>query len=222
MPTDSSAALWADVDSLLASTLLHEPPEIAAAADRAAAAGLPAIAVSPAQGKFLELLVRLTRPARVLELGTLAGYSTLWLARALPPAAHLTTLELNPDHAAVARANFAAAHHADRITVLVGPALDLLPTLTPPFDLIFIDADKPSSPAYLHHALRLAAPGALIILDNVIRDGSVLNPADDASRGVREALRLIGSHPRLAATALQTVGLKGYDGFALAVVLPTA
>lgn len=184
-------------------------------------AGLPAIAVSAQQGKFLSLLATATRATRILEIGTLGGYSTLWLARAVGPAGSVVTLEYEPNHAAVARANLDRAGVGERVQILVGPALETLPTLSgEPFDLVFIDADKENNVGYLNWAVELSRPGAVIVVDNVIRDGAILDPesGDETARGSREVLELMGEHPRLQAAALQTVGVKGWDGFALAVV----
>jgi predicted O-methyltransferase YrrM len=190
----------------------------------AAAAGLPAIAVSPSQGKFLHILAKAIGATRILELGTLAGYSAIWLARALPPNGRLVTVELDPAHAAVARASFERAGLAARVDLRVGAALDVLAALeaskTVPFDLVFIDADKGNYPEYLERAIRLCRPGSLIVADNVVRDGEVMNAssADPAVIAVRRFMQLLSNDRRLTATALQTVGVKGYDGFAFALV----
>jgi predicted O-methyltransferase YrrM len=182
-------------------------------------AGLPSISVTPLQGRLLSLLARATGARRILEVGTLGGYSTIWLARALPPDGRLVTLEANPHHADTARANLLAAGLADRVSVLVGPALDTLPSVEGPFDLTFVDADKPNNAAYLDWAIRLSRPGALIVLDNVVRQGAIVSDdPDDNARGTRDALALLGSDPRVEATAVQTVNGKGWDGFAVAVV----
>jgi predicted O-methyltransferase YrrM len=191
-----------------------------------AGAALPAHDVSPAQGKLLHLLARLVGARRILEIGTLGGHSAAWLARALPADGLLITLEADPHHAAVARANLERAGLASLVEVHVGCALDTLPLLAGagrgPFDLIFIDADKRSNVDYLDWALALARPGAAIVIDNVVRDGRVLDATsdDDAVRGVRRLLERLASEPRLSATALQTVGGKGWDGFVLAIVNP--
>jgi len=208
----------AEVDRYIAERLIPDDPSWVLAAN--AAAGLPAIDVSPAQGKFLALLARMTGARRVLEVGTLGGYSTVWIARALPEGGRLTTLEAHPHHAEVARANLAAAGLSDRVGLIEGAAKDTLATLDGPFDLVFIDADKPGNPTYLAEAIRLGRPGTVIVIDNVIRDGQVIEAQSrDASvQGSRAAFDLIAGHPRLMATALQTVGAKGWDGFALAVV----
>jgi predicted O-methyltransferase YrrM len=211
---------WSEVDRYLAETLLPPDPVLDAALAAADAAGLPAIDVSPLQGQFLQLLARLAGARRILELGTLAGYSAIWLARALPPGGRLISLELEARYAEVARANLARAGFADVAEVLVGPALETLPRLEGPFDLIFIDADKSGYPEYLEWALRLARPGTLIVGDNTVRGGRVADPASrDANvQGARRFHELIAADPRLTATALQTVGVKGHDGFTLALV----
>lgn len=210
-----------DVDALLDDLLAEEDPALTAALAASDEAGLPAIAVSAQQGKFLNLLVTATRATRVLEIGTLGGYSTIWLARAVGPEGSVVTLEYEPKHAAVARANLDRAGAGDRVQILVGAALDTLPTLSrEPFDLVFIDADKENNVSYVNWAVKLCRPGSVIVVDNVIREGAILRPRpDDATaRGSRDALELMGEHPRLRAAALQTVGVKGWDGFALAVV----
>ena len=213
---------WSAVDAYLAERLV--PPD--AALDDAlaanAAAGLPPHDVSPLQGKFLHLVARMIGARRVLEIGTLGAVSTIWFARALGEGGRVVTLEADPRHAAVARANLARAGVAERVDLRVGPALDSLPALVgePPFDLVFIDADKPNNPHYLAWALRLTRRGGVIIGDNVVRDGALVDPAspDDRVRGVRAFFDGIAAEPRLSATALQTVGGKGWDGFALALV----
>ncbi|MEU2558287.1 O-methyltransferase [Streptomyces longispororuber] len=213
---------WTAVDTYFADLLTPEDEALAHAQRTSEAAGLPPIAVTPAQGKFLHLLALLTPARRILEIGTLGGYSTIWLARALPAGGHLVTLEYAPAHAAVARANLAHAG-LDKVTELrTGPALDSLAALhaegADPFDLVFIDADKVNNARYLEWALKLTRPGSLIVLDNVVRGGRVADPAaadEPDIRGTHEALELVASHPRLDGTAVQTVGAKGYDGFAL-------
>jgi predicted O-methyltransferase YrrM len=198
---------WVEVDRFITEQWLDEP-----AVDRA---DLPPHDVSPPQGALLELLARAVDARAILELGTLAGYSTLWLARALPPDGRLVTLESDPHVAEVARRNL-----PEHVELIVGRALEILPGLSGPFDLIFIDADKRSNARYLHEVLRLSRPGTLIVADNVIRGGAVLDAAtDDPSvRGVREFFDAVAAEPRLRATAIQTVGCKGYDGLALALV----
>jgi predicted O-methyltransferase YrrM len=199
-----------DVDRYITERLLGDEPAI----DHA---DLPAADVTAPQGALLELLARLAGARRILEIGTLAGYSTIWLARALPPGGRLVTLEIDPHCAEVARRNLA---HLNSVELIVGPALDTLPRLAGPFDLIFIDADKRNNPAYLDWALRLSRPGTLIVADNVIRGGAVADPGSDdpTVQGVRGFFDALAAEPRLRATAIQTVGAKGYDGFALALV----
>jgi predicted O-methyltransferase YrrM len=220
-----SEETWTAVDGYIENLFLLDDPMLSAALADSAAAGLPEIAVSPAQGKLLMLLARTAGARRILEIGTLGGYSAIWLARALPADGKLVTLELSPLHAGVARANVARAGLAERVEVRVGPAVESLAQLAAegaaPFDLIFIDADKPSYVAYLEGSLPLARPGALIIADNVVRQGRVLDAAsDDANaQGARRFNERLAADPRLSAVILQTVGSKGYDGFAIAVVL---
>lgn len=211
-----SAPAWGDLDRWITRTIAPDPFEGALRAS--AEAGLPAYDVSPAQGALLEVLARSVRAERVLEVGTLAGYSALWLARS---GARVVTLEVSEAHARVARANFARAGLADRIELVVGSAADTLPSIEGPFDLVFVDADKPSNPLYLEHALRVARVGALIVVDNVVREGRVLDgSSDDPSvRGVRALFDRVEREPRLRATAIQTVGAKGHDGFLIATVL---
>jgi len=219
-----SQQLWTAVDSYIVDTLIPHDPGLDAVLQANAAAGLPAIDVAPNQGKFLHLLARIQGAKRILEIGTLGGYSTIWLARALPPDGRLVTLEFDPKHAKVAAANIENASLARIVEIRVGSALDSLAQLQregcPPFDLIFIDADKPNNPGYLEWSLRLSRPGTIIIGDNVIRDGAVTDPEDPDPRvqGVRNFIQMMAEDPRLDATALQTVGSKGYDGFTLAVV----
>nr|WP_231505333.1 O-methyltransferase [Cellulomonas sp. URHE0023] len=187
----------------------------------AVAAGLPDIAVAPNQGKLLHLLAQAVGARRILEVGTLGGYSTVWLARALPVGGSLTTLEISPEHAAVASDSLVRAGLGDVASVVVGPAVDTLDRLiaedTEPFDLVFIDADKESIPGYLDQTLALTRPGSLVIVDNVVRGGGVLDPSHPDARvqGVRTMVDLLTSHPRYDSTVIQTVGAKGYDGFAL-------
>lgn len=212
----------ADVDAVLDRTLVGHDPALAAALQSSEAAGLPAIAVSAQQGKFLTVLAKAVRARRVLEIGTLGGYSTIWLARAVGPEGTVVTLEYDPKHAEVAEANLDRAGLGDRVEVVVGPALETLPTLGgDPFDLVFIDADKKNNAAYLKWAIELCHPGSTILVDNVIRDGAILesdsaNPDDHG--GTTETLQLMGEHPRLESAAIQTTGVKGWDGFAIAVV----
>ncbi len=209
-----SNAGWTAIDALIADMLLGDDP--ASAREASHAAGLPDIAVSRPQARFLELMVRVTGARAVLEVGTLGGYSAIVMARALPPGGRLVTIEIDPHHADVAAANFAAAGVADRVDLRVGRAADLLPTLSPPFDLAFIDADKPSNCLYLREALRLVRPGGLIIVDNVVREGAILAPADANAEGARAVIALAGSLG-LRATVLQTVGEKKWDGMLLVV-----
>jgi predicted O-methyltransferase YrrM len=224
MASDDPSPAWLAVDALLESTLGGEPVELREAAARCASAGLPPIAVTPMQGRLLALLTRLVRARRVLEVGTLGGYSTLWLARGLEASGRITTIELDPARAAVAQANFDAAGESGRIELHVGAALDVLPRLSEggaaPFQLSFIDADKENSAAYFEWAVRLSGSGSVIIVDNVVRAGAILNADDvDASvRGSRRVLEVIGRTPGIASAAIQTVGAKGYDGFAIVLV----
>ncbi|MUL67419.1 methyltransferase [Mycobacterium sp. CBMA 234] len=211
------------VDEMFNRVLRTEDDALAATRQSAVAAGMPAIEVSAQHGKLLSLLATASRATRVLEIGTLAGYSTINLARGVGPTGRVITLEFDPRHAEIARANFQAAGVADRVDVLVGAALDTLPLLAErdeQFDFFFIDADKENNSAYVEWAVRLAVPGALIVVDNVTRMGRVLDPADDdlQARGVRDMLELMGNHPRLETAAIQTVGTKGWDGFAVARV----
>ncbi|MFD7702927.1 O-methyltransferase [Streptomyces caelestis] len=223
----SESQLWHEVDDYFTGRLLPEAPDdaLAAALRDSDAAGLPPIAVSPLQGKLLQLLAQVQGARHILEIGTLGGYSTIWLGRALPADGRLISLEYDPGRAEVAVRNIARAGLDRQVEVRVGAALDSLPELAdenpPPFDLVFIDADKANNPRYVEWALRLTSTGSLIVLDNVVRGGRVADPdnTDPDVVGTRAALDLIGSHPRLSGTALQTVGAKDYDGFALARVL---
>ncbi|MFB7976937.1 O-methyltransferase [Streptomyces vinaceus] len=213
---------WTAVDDYFDGLLVEEDAALVAANADAEAAGLPAHQVAPNQGKLLHLLARIRGARTVLEIGTLGGYSTIWLARALPAGGRLVTLEVDPHCADVAEANIARSGLADVVDLRRGPALELLPHLTDlaPFDLVFIDADKPSNPDYLTWALELTGPGSVIIGDNVVRDGAVVDPdsTDPRVQGVRRFTELIAEHPNLTATALQTVGSKGYDGLVMALV----
>lgn len=215
---------WAEVDAWLATHLVPPDAALGAALAANAAAGLPAIDVSPLQGKLLYLLARITGARKILELGTLGGYSTIWLARALPADGLVVTVEASPLHAAVARANFARAGLAARIAIREGAALDILPALeregVGPFDLVFIDADKENNRDYLASAIRLGRKGSVIVADNVVREGEIVatDSADPGVRGIRNFFDLLAAEPRLSATAIQTVGTKGWDGFALAVL----
>jgi predicted O-methyltransferase YrrM len=215
---------WTAVDRYITDLLVPPDPALDAALAASAAAGLPAIHVSPNQGKLLHLLARVTGARSILEVGTLGGYSTIWLARALPAGGRLVTLEADPKHAEVARANIAAAGLADMVELRLGPAQETLPQLAAegrgPFDLVFIDADKPSTPDYFGWALRLSRRGSLIVVDNVVRKGAVADPASDdpSVQGVRRFYERLAAEPGVSATAVQTVGDKGHDGFAVALV----
>lgn len=213
---------WSAVDSYLIDALIPQDPLLSQVLANNQRAGLPAFDVAANQGQFLALLVRMVRAQRVLEIGTLGGYSTIWMARELPEDGELLTLEADPRHAAVARENLRLAGVDKQVTLREGPALQTLESLgdRPPFDLIFIDADKPSNPDYLRWALRYSRPRTLIIGDNVVRDGEVVNPRseDDRVQGVRRFIEMMARDPRLTVTALQTVGSKGWDGFTLAWV----
>ncbi|WP_416960757.1 O-methyltransferase [Streptomyces sp. Agncl-13] len=224
----SESQVWDDVDDYFIGQLTPDDEVLEAALRDSEAAGLPQIAVSAAEGKLLHLLAQIQGASRILEIGTLGGYSTIWLARALPADGRLISLEYSPKHAEVATRNLARAGFDKIVEVRVGPALESLAELAAetaenpaPFDLVFIDADKANNPHYVEWALKLTRPGSLIIVDNVVRGGRVADP-DNASpdvQGTRTAIELIGSHARLSGTAIQTVGKKGYDGFALARVL---
>jgi predicted O-methyltransferase YrrM len=216
---------WSAVDRYITSLLVGPDSAQDATLRANREAGLPAIEVTPNQGKLLHLLARLTGARRILEIGALGGFSTIWLARALPPDGRLITLEANPKHAEVARANIERAGLGDIVEVRVGKALDTLPEVAAeghgPFDLIFIDADKPNNPAYLEWAMKLSRPGSVIVVDNVVRGGALVDDGDDESvRGSRQLFEMLAAEPRLSATAIQTVGDKGYDGFAIALVNP--
>jgi predicted O-methyltransferase YrrM len=213
--------LSTQVDKYLGELLVPSDTILDAALRAGMDASMPQIQVTPAQGKFLYLLAQIQGARRILEVGTLVGYSTIWLARALPPDGRLVSLELNPDHAKVARTNLRRAGFDSIAEVRVGSALDSLSVLAEeaggPFDLVFIDADKEHSPEYVTFALRLSRPGTVIVVDNVVRQGAVIDATtrDPSVRGIRRMFELIAQEPRLEATALQTVGLKGYDGFAM-------
>ena len=220
--------IWTEVDNYICQLLVPGDPALQSALRASDAAGLPAIQVSPAQGKFLNLQARVMNASNILELGTLGGYSTIWLARALPPNGSVITVDANPKHAEVARSNVAFAGLSDRVEFRVGPALEVLPQLARegrgPFDFIFLDANKSDMPEYFDWALRLSRRGSLIIADNVIRDGKVLDVSstDADIQGVRRFNERLAAEKRVSATELQTVGSKGYDGFAMAVVLADA
>lgn len=219
--------LWAKVDRYFVDLLtpVHADDKPNAALQANKNAGLPAIDVSRLQGKFLDLLVRISGARSILEIGTLGGYSTIWLASALPEGGRIVTLEYDPHHAEVARKNLRNAGVLDRVDLLVGQAIDSLPTLKKtaavPFDLIFIDADKESYPEYLQWSLKLSRPGTVIVADNVVREGKVVQAEcdDPLVQGVRRFTEMMAAEPRLSATVLQTVGIKGYDGLSIAVVL---
>jgi len=212
--------IWDKVDRYLEEKLVQSDAALEAALAASDKAGLPAIAVSPSHGKLLWILARLVGAKRILEIGTLGGYSAIWMARALPAGGRLITLEAVDKHAQVAKANIAKAALEKQVEIRVGPALDTLPTLQGPFDLSFIDADKQSNAEYFSWALRLSRPGSLIVVDNVVRDGRVIDARSrDASvQGVRRLNDLIAAEKRVSATAVQTVGAKGYDGFTVAMV----
>ena len=220
----SGQELWSKVDRYLDDLFVGDDPALEAALEASSAAGLPPIAVAPTQGKLLYLLARLQGAKRILEIGTLGGYSTIWLARALPADGRLITLEYVAKHAEVAKANIARAKLADKVEIRVGQALAILPLLAAenagPFDLVFIDADRPNNPAYLEWALKHTRKGSLIVCDNVVREGQVLDARskDAGVQGMRRFNELIAKESRVTATAIQTVGVKGYDGFAVALV----
>jgi predicted O-methyltransferase YrrM len=216
--------LWTQVDNYIVSKLHPVDDSLEAAIRASDDAGLPSIQVSAAQGKFLYILALAHGAKRILEIGTLGGYSTIWLARALPAGGRLVTIEIDPRHAQVAKSNLERDGVADKVEVLVGNAVEVLPLLEKrneaPFDLSFIDADKPNIPAYFESALKMSRPGSLILVDNVVREGAVIDAAStDASvRGVRKFNDMIAGDSRVTATVLQTVGVKGYDGLAIALV----
>ena len=208
------------VDALLDGLLLPDDPALAAALADSQAAGMPPIEVSPQSARLLYLLTRISGARRVLEIGTLGGYSTICLARGVGAEGSVVTLEYEPRHAEIAAANLRRAGVADRVEIVVGAALDTLPGLTGDFDLVFIDADKENNIAYVQRAIELGRPGTVIVVDNVVRSGRILDPAaeDHQGRAVRATLEMMGKHPRLDTAAIQTVGIKGWDGFAVALV----
>jgi predicted O-methyltransferase YrrM len=216
--------IWTNVDNYFADLLIPRDPALEAGLEACVAAQLPAIQVSPAQGKLLHIIARVLGARRILEIGTLGGYSTIWMARALPDDGRIITLEVDPKHAEVARGNFARAGVAGKVDLRLGKALDTLPQVAAdnggPFDLIFVDANKSNMPQYFEWSLKLARPGGVIIADNVVRDGAVLNAdSKDADiQGVRRFAEMVSREKRVTATVLQTVGGKGYDGFALVLV----
>ena len=221
----SGQPLWTAVDQYLGDLLAPSDEHLDAALKANRKAGLPAIDVSPLQGKFLHVLVQMTQAKRVLEIGLLGGYSTIWMARALPRGGRIVSLEFNPKHADVARANLRRAGLLSRVDIRVGPALESLPVLASErsgkFDLIFIDADKNNNPHYLEWALKLSRRGTIIVVDNVTRHGQVIDAksTDPDIQGTRRCLAMMAAHPRLSAFAMQTAGVKGLDGFAMAVVV---
>jgi predicted O-methyltransferase YrrM len=215
--------VWNDVDAYFERALSADDSHLQAVVENSRMAGLPPIHVSAMQGKLLYLMAMAQGARRILEIGTLGGYSTLWLARALPPQGRLITLEIDARHAELARQSFERAGLNDQIEIRVGPALQSLDRLqtqnAAPFDLVFIDADKPNNPGYVRAALTMSRPGTLIVVDNVVRAGAVLTrPGDATAQGVRSMAEWIGREPRLTATVIQTVGTKGYDGFLVARV----
>ena len=216
-----SQDLWTSVDRYLGDLFVGHDPALEQALEDSAKAGLPAISVAPNQGKMLHLFARMLGARRILEIGTLGGYSTIWLARALAPGGRVVTLEADPRNAAVARANLDRAGVGDRVEIVVGRALETLPAVDPgPYDLFFIDADKASIPEYFRWSLKLSRPGSLIVVDNVVREGRVLETdgAEENVRGVRRFNELVAAEPRVTATTIQTVGMKKHDGFAMVLV----
>jgi len=215
---------WTAVDAYVGEHLIGSDPVLQAALQASINAGLPSIQVTPCQGKFLHLLAKIQGARRILELGTLGGYSTIWLARALPQDGRLITVEVSPQHAEVARRNIARANLTKIVELRVGPALEILQQLIverqAPFDFIFIDADKVGTPEYFRYALKLSRVGTIIIVDNVVRKGALADSSssDVAVQAMRSLIRLVGAEAQVSTTVLQTVGNKGYDGFALALV----
>ncbi|MCC3246212.1 O-methyltransferase [Methylocystis sp. WRRC1] len=215
---------WQAVDDYIAGRLIARPEQQHETLDANRRSGLPAIDVSAPQGKLLHILSRALRARRILEIGTLGGFSTIWLARALEPGGKVVTVEFDPRHAEVARANIAREGLTDRVDLRVGAALDILPKIEAegagPFDLSFIDADKANNAAYFNWALKMSRPGALIIVDNVVRDGAVADPStkEDSALGARTLFDAVADESRVTATAIQTVGSKGWDGFLIAMV----
>jgi predicted O-methyltransferase YrrM len=220
-----SQSTWNKVDEYLTQTMIPDDPILRAALAANAAAALPEIDVTPTQGRFLQFLARIHQSKRILEIGTLGGYSTIWLARALPNEGKLITLEVDPHHHAVASANVVSAGLGHIVELRLGPAAKSLAELytqgVEPFDMIFIDADKPSNPIYLEWAIKLSRKGSVIVIDNTIREGKIANPdsTDPSVTGTRTMFEMLAANPHLEATALQTVGSKGYDGFAIALVI---
>jgi predicted O-methyltransferase YrrM len=219
---------WTEVDQYFSESLLPSDPILESALEASVAAGLPAISVSPNQGKLLQMLAQIVGARSILEIGTLGGYSTIWMARGLRAGGRLITLEVDPKHAEVAQLNVARAGLRDVVDVRIGNAVEILPQLSAerrgPFDLIFIDADKPNIPAYFEWALKLSRPGTLIVVDNVVRDGAVIDAdsSDPSVQGVRRFIELLGAESRASGTVIQTAGIKGYDGFAIVLVSSAA
>ncbi|MEB4613434.1 O-methyltransferase [Leucobacter sp. M11] len=219
---DESPSAWRDVDRYFTESLVHEDEALVAARRSSSRTTMPNAEVAANQGALLALLAQIAGAKRVLEFGTLAGYSTIWFARAVGPDGHVTTLELEPQNAEVARENLVRAEVSDRVDILIGSATEsasrLIDSEAAPFDFVFIDADKPSNPQYLAAALELTRPGAIIVIDNVVRNGAVVHAqsTDPRVHGVRSVTEDIAAHPNLDATALQTVGIKGWDGLILA------
>lgn len=219
---------WTEVDQYFSGSLLPSDPILESALEASVAAGLPAISVSPNQGKLLQMLAQIVGARSILEIGTLGGYSTIWLARGLRAGGRLITLEVDPKHAEVAQLNVARAGLRDVVDVRIGNAVEILPQLSAerrgPFDLIFIDADKPNIPTYFEWALKLSRPGTLIVVDNVVRSGAVIDAdsSDPSVQGVRRFIELLGAELRASGTVIQTVGIKGYDGFAIVLVSSAA
>ena len=215
---------WTEVDQYFSESLLLSDPILESALEASLAAGLPTISVSPNQGKLLQMLAQIVGARSILEIGTLGGYSTIWLARGLRAGGRLITVEVDPKHAEVAQLNVARAGLRDLVDVRIGNAVEILPQLSAerrgPFDLIFIDADKPNIPTYFEWALKLSRPGTLIIVDNVVRSGAVIDAdsSDPSVQGVRRFIELLGAESGASGTVIQTVGIKGYDGFAIVLV----
>ena len=218
---ESTPTAWSEADAFLSDLLVGPDADLESALSAQRGAGLPEIEVAPVAGKLLNLLVRISGARRVLEVGTLGGYSTIWLARAVGPGGRVVTIEAESDNAAIARASIDAAGVGDRVDIRVGRGVDVLPTLVGGFDLVFIDADKESNTIYLDWAAKLGHPGTVVVLDNIGREGEIVrdDSTDPKVVGTREGLRMLGEDPRFDATALQTVGAKGWDGFAIAVVV---
>lgn len=218
---ESIPTAWSEADAFLSDLLVGPDADLESALSAQREAGLPEIEVAPVAGKLLNLLVRISGARRVLEVGTLGGYSTIWLARAVGPGGRVVTIEAESDNAAIARASLDAAGVGDRVDIRVGRGVDVLPTLVGGFDLVFIDADKESNTIYLDWAAKLGHPGTVVVLDNIGREGEIVrdDSTDPKVVGTREGLRMLGEDPRFDATALQTVGAKGWDGFAIAVVV---